>query len=57
MPQGVANTVDAVLSYSFASVTRMIEDIIEGLQVKIVDVKDGDPVGFVKGFLLVKTPK
>ncbi|MEO5357412.1 MAG: methyltransferase domain-containing protein [Nitrospirae bacterium YQR-1] len=57
VPQGVANTVDAVLSYSFASVTRIIEDIIDGLPVKIVEVKDGDPVGFVKGFLLVKNPK
>ncbi|QWR77321.1 class I SAM-dependent methyltransferase [Candidatus Magnetomonas plexicatena] len=57
VPQSVAKTVDTVLSYSFASVTRMIDDIIEGLPVKIVDVKDGDPVGFVKGFLLVKNSK
>ncbi|MBF0466276.1 MAG: methyltransferase domain-containing protein [Nitrospirae bacterium] len=57
VPSTVAKRVDSVLSYSFASVTRMIDDIIEGLPVKIVDVKEGDPVGFIKGFLLVKNSK
>ncbi|MBF0519143.1 MAG: methyltransferase domain-containing protein [Nitrospirae bacterium] len=57
VPTTVAKRVDSVLSYSFASVTRVIDDIIEGLPVKIVDVKEGDPVGFIKGFLLVKNSK
>jgi phosphatidylethanolamine/phosphatidyl-N-methylethanolamine N-methyltransferase len=54
MPPGVAKPVDKVLSYSFASVTRIIDDIIEGQPVSIVKQIQGDPVGFVKGILLSK---
>ncbi|KJR42787.1 phosphatidylethanolamine N-methyltransferase [Candidatus Magnetoovum chiemensis] len=54
IPKVIAKPVDAVLSYSFASVTRVIDDIIEGQPVSIEEVQNGDLVGFVKAFLLVK---
>jgi len=50
----VAKPIDTVLSYSFASVTRVFEDITEGHPVSVVQEIQGDPVGFVKGFLLRK---
>ncbi|MCG6552325.1 MAG: methyltransferase domain-containing protein [Candidatus Magnetominusculus sp. LBB02] len=54
IPGVIAKPVDAVLSYSFASVTRVLDDIIEGQPVTIEKVEKGDPVGLIKGFLLVK---
>jgi phosphatidylethanolamine/phosphatidyl-N-methylethanolamine N-methyltransferase len=54
VPPSVAKPVDAVLSYSFASVTRIFDDIIEGHPVSIVKEMPGDPVGFVKSILLTK---
>ncbi len=54
VPPAIAKPVDAVLSYSFASVTREYEDIVEGHPVSVMKEIQGDPVGFVKGFLLRK---
>lgn len=55
MPKFVAKPVDAILKFSFASVTRIIDDITKDQPVKTIKVISGDPVGFVKGFLLEKT--
>lgn len=52
VPPAIAHPLDAVLRYSFASVTRVVEEIIEGHPVTIVKEMPGDPVGFVKGLLL-----
>ncbi len=52
VPKAIAQPIDAVLRYSFASVTRVFDDIIEGLPVSLEEEMEGDPVGFVKGFLL-----
>ncbi|MBF0320719.1 MAG: methyltransferase domain-containing protein [Nitrospirae bacterium] len=54
IPGIVTKPVDAVLSYGFASVARVLDDIIEGHPVTVEKIVKGDPVGFVKGFLLVK---
>jgi phosphatidylethanolamine/phosphatidyl-N-methylethanolamine N-methyltransferase len=54
LPNAIAKPVDAVLSYSFASVTRNIDDVIEGLPVTVEKTMDGDPIGFMKAILLVK---
>jgi len=54
VPPAVAKPVDMVLSYGFTSVTRVLDDIIEGQPVSIVKQMPGDPVGFVKGIILTK---
>lgn len=54
LPKVIAKPVDTVLSYGFASVTRVLDEIIEGMPVTIEQVQSGDPVGFVKGYLLKK---
>ncbi|MCI4627105.1 MAG: methyltransferase domain-containing protein [Candidatus Magnetoovum sp. WYHC-5] len=54
LPSIIAKPIDSVLKYSFASVTRNIDEIIEGLPVVIEEVIPGDPVGFVKSFFIVK---
>ncbi|MBF0342936.1 MAG: methyltransferase domain-containing protein [Nitrospirae bacterium] len=54
IPDSVAKPIDAVLSYGFASVTRTLDDIIEGQPVTIDKVASGDPVGFMKAFILEK---
>jgi ubiquinone/menaquinone biosynthesis C-methylase UbiE len=54
IPKIIAKGLDAVLKFSFASVTRTYEDIIKDHSVELVKVIPGDPVGFVKGFLLKK---
>jgi len=45
---------DAVMKYNFCSVIRTIESCIEDQPVSIVSVIPGDPMGFIKGFLLRK---
>jgi phosphatidylethanolamine/phosphatidyl-N-methylethanolamine N-methyltransferase len=55
VPPAVAKSIDKVLSYNFTSITRVIDDIIEGQPVSNVKQMQGDPVGFVKGFLLSKS--
>jgi ubiquinone/menaquinone biosynthesis C-methylase UbiE len=55
IPKIIAKPVDYLLRYNFASVTRIYEEIVEGLPIELVKVIPGDPVGFVKGFLLKKT--
>ncbi|MBF0515863.1 MAG: methyltransferase domain-containing protein [Nitrospirae bacterium] len=54
VPGIITKPIDAVLSYSFASVARVLDDIIEGQPVTVGKIVKGDPVGFIKGFLLVK---
>ncbi|MBF0557114.1 MAG: methyltransferase domain-containing protein [Nitrospirae bacterium] len=54
VPTILAKPLDAVLSYSFSSVTRVLDDIIEGHPVTVEKTVKGDPVGFIKGYLLVK---
>jgi ubiquinone/menaquinone biosynthesis C-methylase UbiE len=54
VPKAVTKPIDAILSYSFASITRVFEDIVEGSPVSLIKEMPGDPVGFVKGFLLRK---
>ncbi|MBF0337575.1 MAG: methyltransferase domain-containing protein [Nitrospirae bacterium] len=54
IPANVAKPIDAILSYGFASITRNLDDIIEGQPVTIDKVTSGDPVGFMKAFVLKK---
>lgn len=54
LPSIIAKPIDTVLSYSFASITRNIDEIIEGQPVTIENVISGDPVSFVKSFFIVK---
>jgi len=54
VPKFIAKPLDAVLRFSFASVTRIYDEIVENQPVELVKVISGDPVGFVKGFLLKK---
>jgi len=54
VPPAIAKPIDTVLSFSFASVTRVFEDIVEGLPVELVQELPGDAVGFVKGYVLQK---
>ncbi len=55
VPPAIAKPIDAILSYGFASVTRVLDEIIEGHPVKVVKELPGDPIGFVKGFILTKS--
>lgn len=52
--QFLVKPLDAVMKYNFCSVVRSVEACIEGQPVTIVRVIPGDPLGFVKGFLLHK---
>lgn len=54
VPNFFAKIVDSVLQFSFASVTRIYDEIVEDRPVELVKVIPGDPIGFVKGFLLKK---
>jgi ubiquinone/menaquinone biosynthesis C-methylase UbiE len=54
MPDKVARPIESIMRYSFASVTRSLDDIIEGQPVEVKESFTGDAVGFVKGFLLVR---
>jgi phosphatidylethanolamine/phosphatidyl-N-methylethanolamine N-methyltransferase len=45
---------DVVMKYNFCSVIRTIESCIEDQPVSIVKVLPGDPLGFIKAFLLRK---
>jgi phosphatidylethanolamine/phosphatidyl-N-methylethanolamine N-methyltransferase len=47
---------DVIMKYNFCSVIRTIESCIEGQPVSIVKVMPGDPMGFIKAFLLRKNP-
>lgn len=51
----VAKPLDSVLSYGFASPARVLEDCIEGLPLSIIKTVPGDPVGFMKGYLLIRS--
>lgn len=46
---------DVVMKYNFCSVVRTIESCIEDQPVSIVKVLPGDPLGFIKAFLLHKS--
>ena len=54
MPEKVLKPIESILRYSFASVTRSLDDIIEGQPVEVKESFTGDAVGFVKGFLLIR---
>ncbi|WP_420266041.1 class I SAM-dependent methyltransferase [Candidatus Magnetominusculus dajiuhuensis] len=54
VPNILAKPIDTVLSYSFASVTRVLDDIIEGYPVTVEKTVKGDLLGFIEGYLLVK---
>lgn len=45
---------DMIMKYNFCSIVRRFEDIIEEQPVTLQECIPGDPVGFVKGFLLSK---
>lgn len=47
-------SMDVIMKYNFCSVIRRFDDIIEGQPVSLVNDIPGDPMGFVKGFLLRK---
>ncbi len=47
-------SMDKVMKYNFCSIIRRFDDIIEGQPVTLVNNIPGDPMGFVKGFLLRK---
>ncbi len=47
-------SMDTIMKYNFCSVIRRFDDIIEGQPVSLVNDIPGDPMGFVKGFLLRK---
>ncbi len=57
MPVTIAKPIDSILSYGFSSVTREFEDIIEKQPVTLKEEIPGDPLNFVKAFLLVKKNK
>ncbi|MBF0607632.1 MAG: methyltransferase domain-containing protein [Candidatus Magnetobacterium sp. LHC-1] len=48
---------DTVMKYNFCSVIRPFDDIIQGQPVEVVREIKGDPLGFIRGFLLRKTIK
>ncbi len=54
LPKFLYKPLDMILSFGFASVTKVLEDIIEGQPVSLVKVINGDPVGFLRGYLLIK---
>ncbi len=47
-------SMDTIMKYNFCSIIRRFDDIIEGQPVSLVNDIPGDPMGFVKGFLLRK---
>ncbi|MEO5358923.1 MAG: methyltransferase domain-containing protein [Nitrospirota bacterium] len=50
----VMSTADFVMKYNFCSVIRVFDDIIKDQPVTVVRAINGDPFGFIKGFLLRK---
>jgi SAM-dependent methyltransferase len=50
----ILGPLDAAMKFNFCSIVRTVEDCIEGQPVSITKVIPGDPLGFVKGFLLKK---
>lgn len=50
----ILGPLDAAMKFNFCSLVRTVEDCIEGQPVSITKVIPGDPLGFVKGFLLKK---
>jgi ubiquinone/menaquinone biosynthesis C-methylase UbiE len=54
MPDKVVKPIESIMRYGFTSVTRSLDDIIEGQPVEVKESFTGDAVGFVKGFLLVR---
>ncbi len=48
---------DTIMKYNFCSIIRSFDDIIEGQPVRVIHNIPGDPLGFVKGFLLRKDLK
>lgn len=52
VPPAIAQPIDKVMKYGFTSLTRVFEDIIEGHPVSVVKEIPGDPVGFIRAFLL-----
>ncbi|MBF0537233.1 MAG: methyltransferase domain-containing protein [Nitrospirae bacterium] len=46
---------DGVMKYNFCSVIRPFDEIIEGQPVVVIKEIKGDPLGFIRGFLLRKT--
>ncbi|KJU82443.1 type 11 methyltransferase [Candidatus Magnetobacterium bavaricum] len=50
----IMSHMDTVMKYSFCSVIRPFDDIIKGHPVEVVKEIKGDPLGFIRGFLLRK---
>jgi ubiquinone/menaquinone biosynthesis C-methylase UbiE len=51
----VSKSIDNVLSYGFTNPARVLEDCIEGLPLSIIKTLPGDPIGFMKGYLLIRS--
>ncbi|KJU86817.1 phosphatidylethanolamine N-methyltransferase [Candidatus Magnetobacterium bavaricum] len=51
----IMSHMDTVMKYNFCSVIRPFDDIIKGHPVVVVKEIKGDPLGFIRGFLLRKT--
>ncbi|MBF0519132.1 MAG: methyltransferase domain-containing protein [Nitrospirae bacterium] len=52
--QPIISHLDVLMKYNFCSVIRIFEDVIKNQPVTVVQVKKGDPFGFIRGFLLRK---
>lgn len=51
----ISKPINSVLSYGFTNPARVFEDCIEGLPLSIIKVLPGDPLGFMKGYLLIRS--
>ncbi|MBF0487053.1 MAG: methyltransferase domain-containing protein [Nitrospirae bacterium] len=47
--------IDLVMKYNFCTVIRSFDEVIKGQPVTVTKEIKGDPLGFIKGFLLRKT--
>jgi phosphatidylethanolamine/phosphatidyl-N-methylethanolamine N-methyltransferase len=54
VPPAIAKPIDSVMKYSFTSLTRVFEDIIDSHSVSVIKEMPGDPIGYMKAFLLRK---
>ncbi|MEO5356982.1 MAG: class I SAM-dependent methyltransferase [Nitrospirae bacterium YQR-1] len=52
--QPIISYMDVLMKYNFCSMVRIFEDVIKDQPVTVVKVKNGDPFGFIRGFLLRK---
>ncbi|MBF0472156.1 MAG: class I SAM-dependent methyltransferase [Nitrospirae bacterium] len=51
----ISKPIDSVLSYGFTNPARTLEDCIDGLPLSVIKTLPGDPVGFMKGYLLIRS--